>query len=88
MQSILEKLFYQYDSARVEDPAILQRIATNAGMLKKDFNKWQKVRLLNIVDDKDFLAVERANDSFASGVRYGVQFMVEVFKESHINIDN
>jgi len=35
MPSILEDLFDQYDIARKEDPAILQRIATNTGMLKK-----------------------------------------------------
>jgi len=79
MQSILDDLFFQMDLLRKEDPVVLQRIATNAGMLKKDFNKWQKKRLLRILDDKDLLADQQASDSFASGVRYGVRLMVEVF---------
>ena len=40
MQSILEDLFFQHDLAQEKDKAALQRIASNAGMLKKDFNKW------------------------------------------------
>ena len=83
MPSILEDLFYQHDIARKKDPVLLQRIATNTGMLKKDFNEWQRVRFLDIIDDKDLLAADRANDSFASGVRYGVQLMVEVFSINH-----
>ena len=81
MPSILEDLFYQHDIARDEDPVVLQRIATNTGMLKKDFNKWQKKRFLRIIDGKNQLADQQANDSFASGVRYGVRFMMEVFGE-------
>jgi len=81
MQSILETLFYRHDFAREQDKAALQRIAANTGMLKKDFNKWQKERLLYILDDKDLLAAQRASDSFASGVRFGVMLMVEVFCE-------
>jgi len=82
MSSILENLFYQHDSARQVDAATLQRIAANTGMLKKGFNKWQKKRLLHIIDDKDWIAYERACDSFASGVRYGALFMLEVLGNS------
>jgi len=81
MQSILETLFHQHDVAHEKDKAALQRIAANTGMLKKDFNKWQKKRLLRIIDDKDLLADQRAKNSFARGVRYGAMFMVEVFME-------
>ena len=86
MQSILERLFYQHDCTQEDDKAALQRIASNTGMLKKDFNKWQKKILLHIIDDKDFIAYKRANDSFASGVRYGVMFMLEVFNEKDADI--
>lgn len=86
MPSILENLFYQHYLTQEKDKALLQRIATNTGMLKKDFNAWQKKRLLDIVDDKDLLAFEQANDSFASGVRYGVLFMIEVCKEQGADI--
>jgi len=57
-------------------------------MLKKDFNKWQKKRLLHLLDDKDLLAEQRASDSFASGVRFGVIFMIEVFGEKGAGIDD
>lgn len=76
MQSILESLFYQHSFVQEKDKAALQRIAINTGMLKKDFNKWQRKRLLRIIDDKDLLAEQRAKDSFASGVRYGIMFYV------------
>ena len=79
MPSILEDLFYQHDRGRKKDPVILQRIATNMGMLEKDFSDWQEMRLLDIIDDKNLLAWQWADDSFANGVRYGVQLMVEVF---------
>jgi len=82
MQSILEDLFYQHYRTQEQDKAALQRIATNTGMLKKDFNNWQRKRFLHIIDDKDLLAYDQASDSFASGVRYGVRFMMEVFKET------
>jgi len=88
MQSILETLFFNHNFAQEQSAAALQRIATNTGMLKKDFNKWQKKRLLHILDDKDLLAEQRANDSFASGVRFGVMFMFEVFSEKGASIDN
>ena len=87
MSSILEDLFIQHDLAREKDKAALQRIAANTGMLQKDFNKWQKGRLIHIIDDKDFLADQQAYDSFANGVRYGVLFMAEVFSEK-IGIDD
>jgi len=80
MQKILKELFLQHDMEILQkktDPAILQRIAANEGMLKKKFNKWQHVRLLDILDDKDLLASHRAYDHFVSGVRYGVMFMIE-----------
>lgn len=77
MQSILENIFHQHDLPP-EDKAALQRIATNTGMLKKDFNKWQKKRLLRILDDKNFIAYQQASDGFVNGVRYGVMFMIEV----------
>jgi len=79
MPSILDDLFHQHDTARKEDPDVLQSIATNMGMLEKDFNDWQVRRLLRIIDDKNLLAWQRANDSFTNGVRYGVRLMVEVF---------
>ncbi|MCL2562841.1 MAG: hypothetical protein FWE08_02250 [Oscillospiraceae bacterium] len=88
MGSILENLFYQHDFTQETDRAALQRIATNTGMLKKDFNKWQKKRLLHIIDDKNLLAAQRANNSFVSGVRYGVMFMVEVFNGNSDDIDS
>jgi len=37
------------------------------------------MRLIDMIDGKDQLADQQAYDSFASGVRYGVQLMVEVF---------
>jgi len=80
MKNILQEIFYQEDFKILtnnRDPEILQRIATNSGMLKKDFNKWQKKILLRIIDDNDLLACNRANDNFISGVRYGVMFMIE-----------
>ena len=82
MQSILDGLFYQHYLTQEKDQAVLQRLASNTGMLKKDFNKWQKKRFLDIIDDKDLLAFEQANDSFVSGVRCGVLFMMEVFQET------
>lgn len=85
MQSILENIFRQYDLP-LEDKATLQRIATNTGMLKKDFNKWQKKRLLRIMDDKNFIAYQQASDSFVSGVRYGVMFMIEVLHKQSVDI--
>ena len=88
MQSILETLFYNHNSAKKQNKAALQRIAANTGMLKKDFNKWQKKRLLHLLDDKDLLAEQRASDSFASGVRFGVIFMIEVFGEKGAGIDD
>jgi len=82
MLSILDDLFYQHHRIQEEDKAALQRIATNTGMLKKGFNKWQKKRFLHIIDDKDLLAYDQANNSFANGVRYGVMLMMEVFQET------
>jgi len=84
MQSILESLFHQYDFTQEADTATLQRIATNTGILNGDFNKWQKEIFLSITDDKDLIASQRANDSFANGVRYGVMFMIEIFNEKGI----
>jgi len=84
MPSILENIFYQHYRAQEKDPASLQRIATNTGMLKKDFNKWQKKRFLHIIDDKDLLAYQQANDSFAYGVRYGILFMLEALQANDI----
>lgn len=86
MQSILDGLFYQHYLTQEKDKATLQRIATNAGMLKKDFNKWQNARLLHIIDDKDLLAYEQAHNSFASGVRYGIMLMMEVFQETDADL--
>jgi len=86
MQSILDDLFYQHYRIQEKDPAALQRIATETGMLKKDFNNWQKTRLRRLIDDKDLLAYEQANNSFASGVRYGVRFMLEVFSANDATI--
>jgi len=83
MGSILEDLFYQHYLTQEKDQATLQRIATNTGMLKKDFNTWQKKRFLHIIDDKDLLAYIQASDSFASGVRYGLMFMMEVLNEKN-----
>jgi len=81
MSSILEHLFYQHDCVRKADAAALQRIAANSAALKKDFSKRQKKILLGIIDDKDSIAYDRACDSFASGVRYGVLFMLEILDE-------
>ena len=88
MRSILEDLFHQHDLIKEMDKATLQRIATNSGMLKKNFNKWQKKILLRLIDDKDAIAAQQASNSFASGVRYGVMFMVEVFNEKGIDVDD
>jgi len=81
MSSILDDLFYQHYLTQEKDKAVLQRIASNTGMLKKDFTKWQKKILLHITDDKDLLAYNQASDSFANGVRCGVLFMMEVLQE-------
>jgi len=88
MRPILDHLFYQHDRKREQDKAALQCIATNTGMLEKECNQWQKDRLLDIIDGKDALACQRANDSFTSGVRYGVLFMMEVFSETIADRDN
>ena len=82
MPSILDTLFYQHARTHKEDPAVLQRIATNTGMLKKNFNKWQRVRLLRIIDDKDQLAWQHAHTSFKTGARFGIQLMLEVFADN------
>ena len=82
MRSILGNLFYQHYLTQEKDKDVLQCLATNTGMLKKDFTEWQKRRFLDIIDAKDFLAYGQAEDSFAQGVRYGVLFMMEVFKET------
>ena len=87
MSNILDDLFYQHGLTQDKDKAALQRIATNTGMLKKDLNKWQKKRFLRIIDDKNLLADQQANDSFASGVRFGVLLMVEVCKKTNTAID-
>ena len=81
MQSILETLFGQHNLAREPDPAALQRIASNAGMLKKGLNPWQKKRLLGIIDDKDLLAYQWASESFVSGLRFGILLMSAVLDE-------
>lgn len=88
MQSILGKLFHQYGTTEQEDKIVLHRIATNTGMLKKNFNKWQKKILLRIIDDKDLIAVQQANNSFVNGVRYGVIFIMEVFNEKGISVED
>jgi len=88
MRSILENLFHQHDVIKKTDKAALQRIASNSGMLKKDFNKWQKKILLRIIDDKNLIAYQQANNSFANGVRYGVMFMIEVFNENSLDVDD
>jgi len=85
MQGILESLFHQHGLAQ-EDKSALQRIAANTGMLKKDFNKWQKKRFLRIIDSKDLIAYKQARDSFANGVRYGAMFMIEVLNEKDVDI--
>ena len=88
MRSILENLFCEYDCTYEKDQALLQRIATNTELLEKDFNNRQQERFLDMIDDKDFLAVQQASDSFASGLRYGVLFMIEVFSEKGAAIDD
>jgi len=85
MQNILDTLFYQHSLTHTADPAALHRLATNTGMLKKGFNEWQRRRFLHIIDDKDLLAYNRANDSFVNGIRFGVLLMMEVFAETNPN---
>ena len=82
MRSIMENLFDQHNLGRDRYANELQDIATNAGMLKKDFNKWQKKRLLRIIDDKDSIAESWAVASFTEGVKFGVKFMTEVFNDN------
>jgi len=81
MQDILEHLFRTHRPKRDKYTEEINRIAANEGMLKKDFNKWQRVRLLDIIDDKDLIAAKWAEDSFSEGVRYGVRFMVEALNK-------
>ena len=80
MEKILENLFYQHNSGQERYAEQRQRISANSGMLKKDFNKWQKKILLRMVDGEGEIADKWAADSFAEGVQYGVMFMMEVFQ--------
>ena len=76
---LLEELFDSQNSGRDRYVEERQRIETNTGMLKKDFDKWQRRMLLRIIDDKDLIAEKWAVDSFAAGARCGVMFMIELF---------
>jgi len=44
MQTIMETLFDQYNLGRTRYTEERHRIAASEGMLKKDFNKWQRIR--------------------------------------------
>ena len=79
MGSILENLFGQQNLHEDKYLDEIGRINCNRGMLKKDFNKWQKKRLLRIIDDKDLIAEKWAIDSFSESVRFGIKFMIEIF---------
>ena len=81
MEKTLEYLFKQYkpDLEKYSDET--QRINQNKGMLKKNFNKWQRKIFLHIEDDKDLIAEKWAFDSFVQGVRCGALFMTEVLGE-------
>jgi len=81
MKNILQEIFHKHDREffrNMQDPAILQRIASNEGMLTKNFNKWQRKMMLRITDDNDELSDSRAKEHFMYGVQYGVTFMIEV----------
>jgi len=75
--NILENLFYQHKFNESQYHEEWQRILTNQGMLKKSFNKWQKKMLILIIDDQGLITEKMAMDSFASGVKFGVKFMIE-----------
>jgi len=79
MKSILEELFDQQNLNRNKYLNEIQRINMNKGLLKKDFNNWQRKLLLRITDDKDLIAEKWATESFSQGVRFGIGFMIEVF---------
>ena len=80
MEKILENLLLsKYRFNERQYPEEWRRILTNRGMLKKGFNKWQKRRLMCIMNDYGLIFENVSIDSFEAGVRYGVKFMTEVF---------
>ena len=81
MNNILENLFNQQNLNSNKYINEIQRISSNKGMLKKDFNKWQKKIFLRIIDDKDLITEKWAADSFSEGVRFGIKFMIEIFAD-------
>ena len=79
MQSILEQLFERQPTDKNKYSDELQKIACNKALLKKNFNKWQKKRLLQIEDNLGLIADGQAFENFSEGVRVGVNFMIEIF---------
>jgi len=79
--NILENLFDQQNSHRTKYPNEIKEITCNMGMLKKDFTKWQKKRLLRIIDNKDLIAEKWAVDSFSKGMSLGIKLMIEIFAD-------
>lgn len=54
-----------------------QRIQSNLGMLRKTLNRHQRKLLLRILDDKDLITEQIAEDSYADGFRTAVKIMIE-----------
>ena len=81
MKHIIETLFIQSKLMHKTYPEEIHQVNTNKGMLTKDFNDWQKMRLFEIEDGLEGIAARWSEDSFAEGVRCGVRLMMEVMAE-------
>jgi len=80
-ESILKHLYYTCGETNPESkcPQEYQRIQVRRGNFKKMLKRKQYRQIQRLLDDNETITDEMSRLNFASGVRYGIMFMIEVF---------
>ena len=83
MEKILEQLYIQYGKSNTGAVCLdeEQRISARRGNLKKVLTDKQYNQLFWILNDASLIESKMSVLNFASGVRFGIKFMTEIYAE-------
>lgn len=83
METILEQLFDSFGETSPERlcPGEEQRLRARQGNLRKMLPREQYRQVQRIVTDAEIETLKMSIANFACGVRFGVKFMTEIYKE-------
>jgi len=86
MEKLLELLYYSYGEPIVKCPEEERRVKVRRGNFKKILKKSQYRQIQRLIDDADSITDKMSVMNFASGVKFGVKFMSEVYSNVYSDL--